>query len=360
MKCWWTSIALVVGLCLAGFAGWPAAAQDYDSLRNQIDQLRQQVRQLTGQVNDLSRGSTRRLASAVGTAAEGIAEIDSGALFAKLDEVYESMRRLNGRLEELEFKVSNLTSGLDALKRDADLRPGGAGPASAGSAASVAARTDGAASGAGGGEGGPVSLTPATDEATAVAGSYDPALGPRSLGSLPLEPGASSAGVPEPGGSASTAETPASDAAAADAGAAAGGEAAVASIAPATPKEQYDEAYRLLKNAQYAEAEAAYRSFIDKNPGDPDIEKASYWLGETFYARKNFNEASRIYARNVQQWPKGDKAPDNLVKLSLALINLQRGEEACQFLIVLETDYPNAAQNVKQAAERAKKQAKCR
>lgn len=351
------AVAALLGFLLAGVAYQPAIAQDYDSLRNQMNQLRQQMRQLSNQVNDLSRRGGAPEGGSEADFDSGGSSAERASLFARLDEISESMRRINGRLEELEFKVNNLSSGLDLVRRESDLRvaDGGASAPDAGAGSEPsAAAAPAAESRPASEEGGPVRLTPSNtggEGPSGATGEFDQSLGPRSLGTLPLEPGEA---PPRPAaGSATREPPPAPPEPAGDE------EAMVASIAPATPKEQYDAAQKLLKNAQYAEAEAAFRSYIEANPKDGNVEKASYWLGETFYARKNFTEASRIYARNVQQWPKGDKAPDNLVKLSLALINLKRAGEACQFLVVLDTDYPNAAQNVKQAAERAKKQAKC-
>jgi tol-pal system protein YbgF len=318
----------------------PAGAQDYESLQNQVEQLRQQVRQLTGLVNDLSRSGASGLDGTELGEGGGGETGNSPAVLVRLDEITESVRRLNGRMEEIEFKVDNLARGLDTVKRDVDLRlatpPTGQGSATAGVAGQAGAAATNLDAGA---------SSEAATASTAEAG-YNQSQSPRTLGSLPIDPGG------EAGGGQADSSAPATQGPK--------GGTKEAAIVPASPKEQYDAARQLLKEAQYAEAETAFRAFIDGNPKDPNVEKAAYWLGETYYARKNFDEASQVYARNVQQWPKGEKAPDNLVKLSLSLANLKRNEEACQFLLVLESDYPKATSNVKQAAERAKKQAKCK
>ncbi len=345
MKQLWLAVAIFVALGLVGTGLRPAAAQDYQSLRNQIDQLRQQVRELSGQVNDLSRGGV----ASTGAARGG----ESSGTLSRLDEIMESMRRLNGRVEELEFKVDNLSRGLDAAKRTGEVMPlAPTAPLNAGTAAPIATATGTpATTGAA-----PVSASAptsnATSAATSTASDFNPNEAPRPLGAVPINPGAAAASS-EPAAAATAPEKPAAPNVPAE-------EAVVAAATPATPKEQYDVAHRLLKNGQYVEAEAAFREFLEANPKDPNVSKASYWLGETYYARKQYDQAYQVYARNLQRWPKGEKAPDNLVKLALSLVSLKRDSEACQFLAVLDSDYPNAAGNVKQAGERAKKLAKCK
>ena len=353
MKQLWLAVAIMLGLGLFGLSANPSAAQDNESLRNQIDQLRQQVRQLTAQVNDLSRGGGAPASSgAIGAGG------DNPGTMARLDEISESMRRLNGRIEELEFKVDNLARGVDTVKRDVDLKLAApATPATTGVAPSAAPSA--ARSTVAGAESGAAATTtaPAPTQTGAPDSSYNPNEAPRTLGSMPLDPGAGEKPAETPVIEKPRPEKPVEKPPAVEAPAA---ETAVAAVTQASPKEQYDAAHRLLKNAQYGEAEGAFRGFIDANPKDPNVEKASYWLGETYYVRKQFDQAYQVYARNLQKWPKGEKAPDNLVKLSLSLVSLKRDAEACQFLAVLDSDYPKAAANVKQAGERAKKQAKCK
>ena len=345
------AVAIVIGLGLSGLDAKPSVAQDYQSLRNQVDQLRQQVRQLSGQVNDLSRSGGASSGEGGSASAGGG---DGPQTMARLDEIAESMRRLNGRLEELEFKFDTLSRGLESVKRDVDLKVATPVATPTGAAAPQSSASPSSTTGAVEGEAATVAAAAPT-EPPPIAGTdpYNPNEAPRTLGSMPIDPGTGQkpAEVSQPAAPAAekpaVVEPPAA-------------ETAVAAVAPATPKEQYDAAHRLLKNAQYGEAEAAFRQFLEANPKDPNVEKASYWLGETHYARKQFDQSYQVYARNLQRWPKGDKAPDNLVKLSLSLVNLKRDSEACQFLAVLDSDYPNAAANVKQAGERAKKLAKCK
>jgi TolA-binding protein len=72
-----------------------------------------------------------------------------------------------------------------------------------------------------------------------------------------------------------------------------------------------------------------------------------------------FGDAARIYATNLQRYPEGAKAPDNMVKLGMALANLERTEEACQAFAELERKFPEMPANVRQAADRGRTVAHC-
>ena len=126
-----------------------------------------------------------------------------------------------------------------------------------------------------------------------------------------------------------------------------------------TPEEVYKYAFNILQKAQYDKADQVLAAFINKYPENALTENAAYWRGETFYARKMFGEAARVYALNLQRYENGRKAPDNMVKLAMALTNLKRTEEACQAFAELERKFPDMANNISQAAERGKSLAKC-
>ncbi len=106
--------------------------------------------------------------------------------------------------------------------------------------------------------------------------------------------------------------------------------------------DQYEKALELLRANKYAEAEKAFREFIK---GNKDTELASnsyYWLGETFYARESFQQAAVQFLKGYQDYQKGGKAPDNLLKLAMSLRKLKKDKEACATLDKLKKEYPNA------------------
>ena len=66
----------------------------------------------------------------------------------------------------------------------------------------------------------------------------------------------------------------------------------VASASPilpeGTPRDQYNYAFSLLRKADYNNAGAAFQEFVKKNPDDPLVSNARYWLGETYYVQTQF------------------------------------------------------------------------
>ncbi len=127
-----------------------------------------------------------------------------------------------------------------------------------------------------------------------------------------------------------------------------------------TPQEAYDHAFDLLRQANYDEAEKAFKRFIDKNPKDKLVDNAKYWHAETFYVRGKFNDAAIGFAEALQQNPKGGKAPDALLKLAMSLGSLEKTKDACDALNVLKTQYPTASATLKSRADQERTRMKCK
>ncbi len=126
-----------------------------------------------------------------------------------------------------------------------------------------------------------------------------------------------------------------------------------------TPAEQYERAFSLLRQANYDEAEKAFKVFIDKNPKDKLVDNAKYWYGETLYVRGQFDASAAAFADAFQQNPKGTKAADSLLKLAMSLGALNKPEEACTALAELKSKYPSAPVTVRSRADEEQAKLKC-
>ncbi len=123
--------------------------------------------------------------------------------------------------------------------------------------------------------------------------------------------------------------------------------------------DQYNYGMGLLTQANYPAAEQAMRSFVDRYPKDPLAGNAQYWLGETFYVRKDWANAATAFAQGYEKYPKGQKAADDLLKLGMSLANLDQKADACRAYARLERDFPSPPQTIKERVGEEKKRARC-
>ncbi len=126
-----------------------------------------------------------------------------------------------------------------------------------------------------------------------------------------------------------------------------------------TAQAQYDEAFNALRQAKYDDAEKAFQIFLKNHPKHHLTENAKYWLAETFYVRGKFQESAVAFAEAYQEFPKGSKAPDNLLKLSMSLGSLGKKQDACVTLNELTKKFPSATAVTRNRAEQQKKTFGC-
>jgi tol-pal system protein YbgF len=124
-------------------------------------------------------------------------------------------------------------------------------------------------------------------------------------------------------------------------------------------QDQYNYAFGLLRQADYPGAEEALRSFVQRYPNDPLAGNAEYWLGETYYVRKDYNNAAATFAEGYRKYPQSGKAADNLLKLGMSLGNVGQKKEACLTFSQLAHDFPKASGNITERANQEKQRLGC-
>jgi tol-pal system protein YbgF len=130
---------------------------------------------------------------------------------------------------------------------------------------------------------------------------------------------------------------------------------------PSTPEEQYNQATSLLLNDQnFTGAESALKTFIKSHPKHKLTGNAHYWLGETYYVRKDYKQAAFTFADGYQRFPKSNKAPDNLLKLGMALGQLGQAKQACTAFSRLLANFPNVGRTLKSRIQRQRQRYQCR
>ena len=125
------------------------------------------------------------------------------------------------------------------------------------------------------------------------------------------------------------------------------------------PKEQYEFAVSFMKIGDYETAEFALKEFIEKNKGDDLAGNAQYWYGETFRIRQLYSDAATAYLDGYQNYPKSKKAPDNLLKLGITMVQLGEKDQGCKMISGVKKEYPKASKSVLQKAQYEQKKFKC-
>ena len=318
----------------------PAGAQDLQQMLNRMSRLERELSELQGQVyggRPAAPGITATPVTPAPLAGGGMASGDMAARTEiRLQQLEAIIQQLTGKVEEVQFNLTQLSQRVEKLAGDVDFRLSrleqGGGTAGAPGGTAKPAAGGAAAGGAAG--------APAPVGNTITQGG----------------PGADTGGQAKPGvlGYLTQSEAAKADeqkAAAKPAPAPAGQQAAAGTAAMSdNPADQYRDAFSHLTRHDYDSAERAFQKFLKDHPGDPLAGNATYWLGETFYVRGNFADAAVTFAEGYQKYPGNPKTADNLLKLGLSLIRLDRAADACLALSRLKEEFPNASVNIKRRA----------
>ena len=127
-----------------------------------------------------------------------------------------------------------------------------------------------------------------------------------------------------------------------------------------TPKEQYEFATSFLKVGDYNMAERAFREFVETNPDNILSGNAQYWYAETFRIRQLYTDAASAYLEGYQKYPKSEKAPINLLKLGVSLVQIGEKDQGCLMIAGVKDQYPDATQSVLQKVKYEEKKFECK
>lgn len=272
-------------------------------------------------------------------------QLAQGAAAERFNRIEAQMRTLTGQVEELTYQLRQLQDQLKRMQEDNEFRFGelergaGATPRVPGAAANEQAPV-------------PTLAPPGQSDAIgAVAGGLPappdltgPGAPPQPLGTLTLDAPFPS-GIDQPLDLTQPLLSATPD---------------VAMIAPTgDPRTDYDRAYGSILNGDYANAEVAFRRFLDAYPNDALAPDAQYWLGESLFVRAQYRDAANEFLAGYKAYPKSGKAPDALLKLGLSLSGLGEREAACRTFDAVLRQYPDASNALRQRVKFEQSSAGC-
>ncbi|MEO1190446.1 MAG: tol-pal system protein YbgF [Pseudomonadota bacterium] len=304
------AIAVCASLCWAA----PALAED------SLEQLSRDIARSGAELETL-RGETLQLA-------QSFSASDANSIEQRFAAIEAELRRLTGQVERLGFNQRQLTERLERFQNDAEFR--------------MTALEGGDTSALGSPS--PQPSAPAANTGqTQVLGSVSAQELQQIQG---LNSGTQNSGTQNSGTQNSGTQTTTT--------------AAAGALPAGSARDQYNYAFGLVRQGDFTGAQAAMTAFIQQHPNDPLTSNAKYWLGETYYARGNYAQASQAFAQAYQDHPTGSKAPDSLLKLGLSLSLLGQSAQACQVLQEIDNRMGSTAPaNILQRAQRERSNLGC-
>ena len=130
-------------------------------------------------------------------------------------------------------------------------------------------------------------------------------------------------------------------------------------VEPGGPKAAYARARQLMLDGDYDASAAAFQAYIDQYGETASAPTARYWLGQVKYTQKDYAGAAKAFIGAIRGWPQTSWAPDAVVKLSMALVELNKPKDACAALGEMERHYPKASPTARSGAASVRAKASC-
>lgn len=105
-------------------------------------------------------------------------------------------------------------------------------------------------------------------------------------------------------------------------------------------KAQYDAGYDAMTRGDYAFAADQFQQFVALYPDDPQAADAINWLGEALIQRGEFTDAAQVLADGYTKHRDSNRAPDMMLKLGVALVGADQADVGCRTFYTLKQRYP--------------------
>lgn len=124
---------------------------------------------------------------------------------------------------------------------------------------------------------------------------------------------------------------------------------AVLQLPDTAQRNRYDAAYALIKNGDYSGAVTGFESFLAQYPQSALAPSAAYWVGNAYYALRDFDKAVNAQQRLIETYPDSSKVADGLLNMASSQAEMGQKAAARKTLEKLIASYPGT-----EAATKAK------
>jgi len=101
----------------------------------------------------------------------------------------------------------------------------------------------------------------------------------------------------------------------------------------------YQKAFDMLKEGRYTMANTSFKTFLSQFPQSSYAGNAQYWLGESNYVTRKFEQAVIEFKSVLSNYPRSNKVPDAMLKLGYTYYELRQFDEAKAILSQLQKRY---------------------
>jgi tol-pal system protein YbgF len=109
-----------------------------------------------------------------------------------------------------------------------------------------------------------------------------------------------------------------------------------------TPEVLYQQALDAMKAGDTGKARELFTKFLDQNPKHNLAANAHYWLGETYYSEKNFEQAILEFQEVIKNFPEKEKVPAAMLKQGMAFKELGDSKSSLYIYKKLTEEYPKS------------------
>jgi tol-pal system protein YbgF len=111
---------------------------------------------------------------------------------------------------------------------------------------------------------------------------------------------------------------------------------------PISPEELFDRGMESFRAGELGQAVLDFEEFVEKVPTHPLVPSAQFWIGEAYFRSRDFEQAASKYQRAIDLAATGERTPDALLRLGLALRSLHREDRARDVWARLIRDFPES------------------
>ncbi len=122
----------------------------------------------------------------------------------------------------------------------------------------------------------------------------------------------------------------------------------------------YKQGMTAINAGNNEEAAQKFTALMTKYPEHKLAGNAQYWLGEAYYAQKDYAKAAVAFGKGLEKYKDGNKGADSLLKLGMSMRELGKKDEACTAFKTLPTEFPKAEDVTKTKAANFARALECK